>query len=164
MLLLYVFINPYKFNLFFLKPIHILANLFIRIPFNLFGNSNYELEPTQDSSGEEDEDADELETQDDSSIGFHGSQTTRNGLASATLSVRVTPRILVTRTKKEKKTPMQQIPTYFYNIFYFIYQQQNYHHLSIIHVGLNYQKDSQFAPLKILIISFVKGYNNALLF
>lgn len=46
----------------------------------------------QNSSGEEDEDPDDIDNQEDGSLGRHGGQTTRNGLTSATLSVRVTSR------------------------------------------------------------------------
>lgn len=56
----------------------------------------------QDSSDEED---DELENHDDGSYGRHtGGKTTRNGLTSATLSVRLMPCILVTLHKTPCKT------------------------------------------------------------
>lgn len=55
----------------------------------------------QDSSGEEDEGVDEYENQDEGSLGRTAAhQTTRNGLSSATLPVRVTSRLSVTRTPK----------------------------------------------------------------
>lgn len=56
----------------------------------------YDKEP--DSSGEEDEGVDESENQEEGSLGRHGGHTARNGLASATLPVRVTSRLSVTRT------------------------------------------------------------------
>ncbi|XP_018357909.1 PREDICTED: kinesin-like protein Klp10A isoform X2 [Trachymyrmex cornetzi] len=46
-----------------------------------------------DSSAEEDEGVDESENQEEGSLGRHGGHTTRNGLASATLPVRVTSRL-----------------------------------------------------------------------
>lgn len=50
----------------------------------------------QDSSDEDEDGADDLD-QEDGSFGRHGVPPPRNGLASATLSVRIT-RNLVTRT------------------------------------------------------------------
>ncbi|XP_070166067.1 kinesin-like protein KIF2A isoform X4 [Polyergus mexicanus] len=46
-----------------------------------------------DSSAEEDEGVDESENQEEGSLGRHGGHTARNGLASATLPVRVTSRL-----------------------------------------------------------------------
>ncbi|XP_018402248.1 PREDICTED: kinesin-like protein KIF2A isoform X2 [Cyphomyrmex costatus] len=46
-----------------------------------------------DSSAEEDEGVDESENQEEGSLGRHGGHTTRNGLATATLPVRVTSRL-----------------------------------------------------------------------
>lgn len=52
-----------------------------------------------DFSAEEDEEGvDESENQEEGSLGRHGGHAARNGLASATLPVRVTPRHSVTRT------------------------------------------------------------------
>ncbi|XP_015112176.1 kinesin-like protein KIF2A isoform X4 [Diachasma alloeum] len=50
---------------------------------------------SRDSSGEEDEDPDDLDNQEDGSLGRHGGQTTRNGLTSATLSHSTRPSIPV---------------------------------------------------------------------
>ncbi|XP_033218474.1 kinesin-like protein KIF2A [Belonocnema kinseyi] len=47
----------------------------------------------RDSSDEEDEGLDDLENQEESTLGHHGGNTARNGLTSATLPVRVTSRL-----------------------------------------------------------------------
>ena len=63
-----------------------------------------------DSSAEEDEGVDESENQEEGSLGRHGGHTTRNGLASATLPVRVTSRLSVTRTNLPPSSPQQLQP------------------------------------------------------
>lgn len=61
-----------------------------------------------DSSAEEDEGVDESENQEEGSLGRHGGHTARNGLASATLPVRVTSRLSVTRTSSPITATTQQ--------------------------------------------------------
>lgn len=51
---------------------------------------------SKDSSGDDDEDPDDMDNMDDGLVGRYGNQTTRNGVTSATLSVRNIPCNLVT--------------------------------------------------------------------
>lgn len=71
------------------------AGVIVRLIYRKTGRDR-DKEP--DSSAEEDEGVDESENQEEGSLGRHGGHTTRNGLASATLPVRVTSRLSVTRT------------------------------------------------------------------
>lgn len=74
-----------------------IAGLIVRLIYvKLIVTAIYDKEP--DSSAEEDEGVDESENQEEGSLGRHGGHTARNGLASATLPVRVTSRLSVTRT------------------------------------------------------------------
>lgn len=74
-----------------------IADLIVQLIYvKLIVTATHDKEP--DSSAEEDEGVDESENQEEGSLGRHGGHTARNGLVSATLPVRVTSRLSVTRT------------------------------------------------------------------